>query len=124
NHDPLALEIAASESHPALVPGGGGAFSMDRQDGEVVVLVHEIGRSALKGIDLNHVATSVAEAVNRNFGLTLYDLVLLRPGTLPRTTSGKVQRFACREHYLAGQLASIAAIEHPALGRCRPGQNN
>jgi acyl-CoA synthetase (AMP-forming)/AMP-acid ligase II len=119
NFDPLDLEASACESDPALESGGAAAFALEHDEGELVVLVHEVKRDALRSIDVNLVRSRVIETISRCFGLRLHDLVLLRPRTLPRTTSGKIQRYVCKELYLAGQLAALEAIEHPALGRCR-----
>jgi acyl-CoA synthetase (AMP-forming)/AMP-acid ligase II len=120
NFDPLDLEVAAEESHPALSPGGGGAFSIDDAAGEQVVLVHEVERAAMRSLDSGAVVARVAETMSLNFGLTLYDLVLIRSGALPRTTSGKVQRHLCREKYVKGELPHLVESRHPELGRWRP----
>lgn len=122
NYDPLDIEIEACDSHPALSAGAAAAFSIDHADGEGLVLALEIERSALKGLDVDVLVSNVVSAVNRRFGLTIYDLVL-RSGTLPRTTSGKIQRHHCQKLYLAGELGALPSIEHPALGRCRPHAN-
>jgi acyl-CoA synthetase (AMP-forming)/AMP-acid ligase II len=120
NYNPLDIEAVARDSDPALSDRDGGAFSVDRDSGEVVVLVHEIDRSAAGAADLNGVAGNIVEAVSRTLGLALYDLVLLRAGSLPRTTSGKIQRHQCKELYLAGGLAALSPVDHPGLGRFRP----
>jgi acyl-CoA synthetase (AMP-forming)/AMP-acid ligase II len=120
NFDPADIELAARDSHAALMAGGGAAFAVDLNDAEGVVLVHECDRTAMREIDPASLAQTVAAAVNRRFGLALHDLVLIRPGTLPRTTSGKVKRYLCQARYRAGSLASFGPIETPALGRCRP----
>jgi acyl-CoA synthetase (AMP-forming)/AMP-acid ligase II len=120
NFDPVDIEMAARESDSALSSGSGAAFSLEDESGEVVVLVHEANRDALKTLDGNAIAGNVVQAINRSFGLALYDLVLVRPGALPRTTSGKIQRHLCRERYLSGASGAVVAIEHAALGRCRP----
>jgi acyl-CoA synthetase (AMP-forming)/AMP-acid ligase II len=119
NYDPLDIETEACGSHPSLLSGGAGAFSIDQDDGEALVLALEIERSALRNMDVDLLVSDVVSAVNRRFGLTIYDLVL-RPGTLPRTTSGKIQRHLCKELYLEGNLGALPSIDHPALGRCRP----
>ena len=121
NFDPLDLEIAAEASHPALSPGGGGAFSFDDAAGEQVVLAHEVERSQMKTLDADALIAQVAETLSRDFGLTLYDLVLLKPGALPRTTSGKVQRRLCRDLYVSDRLPRLfEEAPHPELGRWRP----
>jgi acyl-CoA synthetase (AMP-forming)/AMP-acid ligase II len=116
NYDPLDLETVACDSHPSLSSGWAAAFSIDHDEGEAVVLVLE--RSTVRSLDVNLLVSAVVVAVNRQFGLAIYDLVLLR-GRLPRTTSGKIQRNFCKELYLAGELGALPSIHHPALGRCR-----
>jgi acyl-CoA synthetase (AMP-forming)/AMP-acid ligase II len=119
NFDPLDIEAAAQESSDALATGAGSAFSVEAEGGEAVVLACEVERSALRGLDANAVAGAVVEAVSRRFSVNLYDLVLLRPGALPRTTSGKIRRSACRQQYLAGELDALPGVESPILGRAR-----
>jgi acyl-CoA synthetase (AMP-forming)/AMP-acid ligase II len=116
NYDPLDLETVACDSHPSLSSSWAAAFSIDLDQGEVIVLVLE--RSAVSSLDVNLLVSTVVAAVNRQFGLAIYDLVHLR-GRLPRTTSGKIQRNLCKELYLAGELEALPSIHHPALGRCR-----
>jgi hypothetical protein len=61
-------------------------------------------------------------AVAEEHGLKLFDVVLVRPGALPRTTSGKIQRDGCRMLYLSGELARTAYDSyHPSLGRNQAG---
>ena len=120
NFDPFDLETLAYESDPAFESGGGAAFSVEHDEEELVVLVYEVRRDAARALDVNLLAGKVIEKVNLRLGLKIHDLVLLRPGTLPRTTSGKIRRHACKEQYLAGELAVAGdAIEHPGLGRYR-----
>jgi acyl-CoA synthetase (AMP-forming)/AMP-acid ligase II len=115
NYDPLDLETVACDSHPSLSSGWTAAFSIDLDEGEAIVLVLE--RSAVSNLDVNLLVSKVVAAVYRQFGLTIYDLVLLA-GRLPRTTSGKIQRNLSKELYLAGELGATP-IQHSALGRCR-----
>ena len=120
NFDPLDVETLACESDPAFESGAGAAFSIEHDMGEHVVLLHEVRREAARALDVNVLAGKVIDKVSQGIGLSIYDLVLLRPGTLPRTTSGKIRRYACKEQYLAGQLALLGGlIEHPGLGRHR-----
>ena len=115
-YDPLDLESVALDSHPSLSSGWAAAFSIDLNESEAIVLVLE--RSAVRSIDVNLLVSTVVKAVNRQFGLAIYDLVVLR-GRVPRTTSGKIQRNLCKELYLAGELGALPSIHHAALGRCR-----
>lgn len=120
NFDPLDLELAAETSHTAFAAGGAAAFSFDDTEGEKVVIASEVERAAMKSLDADEVVASVAAVMSATFGLTLHDLVLLKSGALPRTTSGKVQRHLCREFYLADSLTRLDEKPHPELGRWRP----
>jgi acyl-CoA synthetase (AMP-forming)/AMP-acid ligase II len=116
NYDPLDLETVACDSHPSLSSGWAAAFSIELEQGEGIVMVLE--RGAASSLDVNLLVSTIVAAVNRQFGLAIYDVVLLR-GRLPRTTSGKIQRNLCKVLYLAGELAALPSIHHPTLGRCR-----
>ncbi|GAA3463920.1 non-ribosomal peptide synthetase [Saccharothrix longispora] len=104
NHYPVDIEITAERalSSPSAA---GAAFAVDDGDTERLVLVLELGRG-VKPDDA--MTTAVRTAVAREHQLDLSDLVLVRPGGIPRTTSGKIRRLACRDAYLAGTLPALA----------------
>jgi acyl-CoA synthetase (AMP-forming)/AMP-acid ligase II len=115
NIDPDDVERAVAACAPAF-SGAGAAFAIEVDDEEVVVLVQEIERKFLPLADPTALIDAAVDAVAAQTGLRLYDLVLARPGAVPRTTSGKIQRGLCRERYLAGSLAQAAAADpHPML---------
>lgn len=118
NYDPIDIETTACESHPAVAESSAAAFSVELEDGEQVVLALEMERRRMESLNVETLVGQIASAVNRRFGLTVYDLVL-RPGSLPRTTSGKIQRHICRELYLTNKQGAFQWIDHPILGRCR-----
>jgi acyl-CoA synthetase (AMP-forming)/AMP-acid ligase II len=112
NHDPQDLEHAASTSHPALRPGHAAAFAR-ADDDERLVLVQEVERrsAALAAADptLRAEATgAVRAAVSRTAGLQVWRVVLVPHGALPRTSSGKVRRRACRDLLERGELVELA----------------
>ncbi|AEW99300.1 non-ribosomal peptide synthetase [Streptantibioticus cattleyicolor] len=103
NHHPQDVEQTAERAHPLLMPGRGALFALDDGATPRVVLVHEV----VRGHDpaaLGDAATAVRAAVATAHGLRLADVALVRPGSVPRTSSGKVRRSACRQAYLAGEL--------------------
>jgi amino acid adenylation domain-containing protein len=116
NHYPQDIELSVERVDPALRPGCGAAFSCEVDGEERLVVVQEVERRA--GTSYESLAGRVAQAIAEEHELQLHHLVLIRAGTLPKTTSGKIQRRACREAYLAGALtvvfASRAAAEGPA----------
>jgi len=113
---PHDIEEVVRRCHPALADGVGAAFGIEDAGAETVVLAFEVARHAAREAASAGLLEAAAAAVLRSFGVRLHDLVLLRPGGLPRTTSGKVRRGRCRELYLAGELPALGALfEHPGL---------
>ncbi|MDP6764199.1 MAG: fatty acyl-AMP ligase [Planctomycetota bacterium] len=109
NHYPEDIEITAEAAHAGLRPGGAVAFAVGGEGGERLVLAAEVDRRALRagGGDLEALAAAVREAVAHEHEIAVGDLVLLRPGALPRTTSGKKRRAACRSAYEGGALEPL-----------------
>jgi acyl-CoA synthetase (AMP-forming)/AMP-acid ligase II len=103
NHHPQDIEAAVQSVHSAFRRDCGAAFGADLDGEERLVVVQEIDRRT-RALDLDRLTAEVRQAISRQFELRLDDLVFLRNGTLPRTTSGKVQRHACRTAYLRGTL--------------------
>lgn len=113
NHAPQDIERTAEISHPALRPGAGIAFTIEDGGDARLVVVHEVRINQLK-VDCEEVAAAVRQAVTEEHGIDVYAVVLLKPGALPKTTSGKPQRRACREQFLAGDLRQIGqSIRQP-----------
>lgn len=75
-------------------------FSVIDQGAESVVAV--VG--ARPGADPDDLRARIETAVRRTFGFSIDDVVIVRRGRLPRTSSGKLQRIAIRDRYLAGGL--------------------
>ena len=121
NHYPQDLEATAGKAHPALADGTGAAFAVDvtlEDTEERLVIVHEAERHADR---LDEVTSAIRQAIAEEHEALAYEVVLVPPGGVPRTTSGKVQRRACRDLYLRGELrvlgasrlSSMAADEDP-----------
>jgi acyl-CoA synthetase (AMP-forming)/AMP-acid ligase II len=102
-HHPEAIEATIAASDPALTAGGGAAFVLEDDDAPRVVVVQETAR----GAEPAALARIAAGAVNAAHGF-LPEIVLVRAGSLPRTTSGKVRRHEARADYLAGRLIAVA----------------
>ncbi|MER5479922.1 amino acid adenylation domain-containing protein [Streptomyces sp. NPDC002734] len=107
NHYPQDVEQTAELCHEALRPGGGAAFPVTVGGEEHLALVHEIDRS-FEG-DLDEVVTTARAAVAAEHRVRPHTVVLIRTGSLPRTSSGKVQRRACKAELLAGSLKVLLA---------------
>ncbi|MFE9681081.1 amino acid adenylation domain-containing protein [Streptomyces sp. NPDC006285] len=105
---PPDLELTAERSHPLLNPGRGAAIAVDDGAAEAVVLLHEVVRG-FRAEDGPEVVRAVREAVAAEHGLALANVVLVRVGKIPRTSSGKVRRAECRTRWLAGAFEPLAA---------------
>jgi len=106
NHHPQDIEATARHSHPLLVSGLGAAFAVEEDGVQRLVLVHEVVRDG--SADLTPVIDAVRAAVLGEHGLALDAVLLIRCGTLAKTSSGKVQRHAIRAAYRTGGLKPLA----------------
>ena len=108
NHSPQEIETTVERSHPALRQGCSAAFTIEVTGEERLVTVQEVERGyRLENVE--EVFGAIRQGVAEEHELQAYAIVLIRPGSIPKTTSGKVQRFACRERYLAGTLEALAS---------------
>ncbi len=107
NIHPEDIETTAAHCHPALA-GSNAAFSIEAGNEEQVVLVQELPRAVPDDLDPVSVIATIAKAIGSEHGLHPYDIVLVRAGAVPRTTSGKVQRRRCGELYRDGRFAADA----------------
>ncbi|MCX5257296.1 fatty acyl-AMP ligase [Streptomyces canus] len=110
NHYPQDLEATVQDTHPALRRDRLAAFGVAGGSGERVVVVAEHTRiTSLAEIDVPALVRAVRAAVSGRHGVRLADVLLVAPGTVPRTSSGKVSRALTRERYLAGAYAADGA---------------
>ncbi|HEX2270297.1 MAG TPA: amino acid adenylation domain-containing protein, partial [Pyrinomonadaceae bacterium] len=105
NHYPQDIELTVEQSHPAIRPTCGAAFSVDAHGEERLVLVQEV--DVRKCADLDTVIGLVRQAVTENHELQAHAVVLIKAGTIPKTSSGKIQRGACREAFLNNDLVVV-----------------
>jgi acyl-CoA synthetase (AMP-forming)/AMP-acid ligase II len=113
NHYPQDIEATTAEASPAVRAGYVAAFSVPANEvpgadtdevGERVVIVAERAPRAAR-TELQPVIDAIRAAVSRRHSVPLADVLLVAAGTIPRTTSGKLARRACRAQYLNGELS-------------------
>ena len=121
NHYPHDIEQTAQECHPILRPGCGAVFTVETADTDQVVLAQEVRAETPSEIDLdlNAVVSAIRRAVVGEHNLRLHTVLLLCARTLPKTSSGKVRRSACRAAFLSGELSPHNG---PTVKRGRPVQ--
>ena len=98
NHYPQDIEHTAESASSSIRPNSGAAFSVDVDGQPQVVVVQEVARH--RRVDLARLIETIRQQVFLTHELALYEVVLIRPGSLPKTTSGKIQRRRCLELYL------------------------
>jgi acyl-CoA synthetase (AMP-forming)/AMP-acid ligase II len=119
NHYPQDIELTVEGSHPVIRPNGVAAFAVEFGGEERLVIVAEAERRYLgmlrelknaasdDGRVLDHgdpVKRAVRQAVSAEHDLRVHAIELVRPGSVPKTSSGKIRRSACRNGFLAGTL--------------------
>lgn len=107
NHYPQDIELTVKNSHPALRANCGAAFSVEIDGIEQLVITQEIERTYLRQLDVDEVVKSIRQAVSEHHQLQVYAIVLLKTASIPKTSSGKVQRHACRVGFLDKSLDVI-----------------
>jgi acyl-CoA synthetase (AMP-forming)/AMP-acid ligase II len=116
SHYPHHLEKTVEISHPALRNNGGAAFAIDVEGEERLVIAQEVERSYRNCLDLEEIVETIRWTIFQDHFVDVYAIALLKPGGLPKTSSGKVQRSLCREKFLAGELNTLAQWRSPQGG--------
>jgi amino acid adenylation domain-containing protein/non-ribosomal peptide synthase protein (TIGR01720 family) len=106
NYYPQDIERTARESCPAIRLGTGAAFSVSAATGERMVMVQEVHRR--EKVDANQIFGSIREAIAEEHEVQIHEIVLVTPGSVPRTSSGKIQRNLCYKEFLEGTLEVTA----------------
>lgn len=104
NHYPQDIELTVEKSHPALRSNSGAAFSVEVLGVEQLVVVQEVERSYLRKLNVDEVIGVIRRSVAEQHDLQVYAVLLLKTMSLPKTSSGKVQRSSCRVGFLSGTL--------------------
>jgi len=131
NHYPQDLEYTAQDAAPNIRPGCCAAFSYEEEGEERVALVAEVERRqqshgeikpnverrsvdptpkrppASDVFDRNEMIAVIRTAISEIHGLRVHQIALIQAGTIPKTTSGKIQRQACKRALLSGRLIQV-----------------
>lgn len=109
NYYPQDIEQIVKQTHVALLERGCAAFGMEIEHEERLVVIHEVKREYIKKIDdlADDIVGAIRQVISENFNLDVFSIVLVKPGGISRTTSNKIQRFACRAKYSEGTIKAI-----------------
>jgi acyl-CoA synthetase (AMP-forming)/AMP-acid ligase II len=104
NHYPQHIEQTIEQSHLGLKPNCGAAFSIEVEGKPRLVVVQEIERTQRKSLVMEEVVEAIRWQVFQQHFIDIYGIVLLLPGRIPKTSSGKVQRAKCKAMFLDHSL--------------------
>jgi len=132
NHYPQDIELTVEKSYPILRPGCSAAFSVEVNGEERLVVAAEVERrfgprrqkkqehegadrrqvevvasvepKVRQPLNIEEAVSTIRQAVSEQHDLPVYAVLLIKMGRIPKTSSGKIQRRACREQFLGGGL--------------------
>ncbi|WP_026736179.1 non-ribosomal peptide synthetase [Fischerella sp. PCC 9605] len=104
NYYPQDIELTIEKSHPALKSSSSAAFSVEINGQEQLVVACEVERQYLRKLDGDAIAKNIIQAVGEEHELQVHTVLLLKTGSIPKTSSGKIRRRACRAGFIAGDL--------------------
>ncbi|MBE9098968.1 fatty acyl-AMP ligase [Vacuolonema iberomarrocanum] len=113
NHYPQHIEQTVTACHPGFRPNGAAAFSVEVNGARRLVVAQEVERRFCTKLTLEEVLEPLRWQVFHEHFIDLYGIVLLKPGGLPRTSSGKLQRQRCREQFVEGKWEPLAEWRSP-----------
>jgi acyl-CoA synthetase (AMP-forming)/AMP-acid ligase II len=107
NHYPQDIENTVQNSHPALARHCGAAFTVLEAGEEKLVVIQEVERTYRRRIETEDVIGCIRETIANEHEISAGEIVLIRPGSLPKTTSGKIQRNLTRMLWTRGMLEVV-----------------
>lgn len=107
NHYPQDIEWTVQQVHPCLRPDYGAAFSIDVDGDEKLVVVQEVKRNP-EEYQADEVINDIRQAIAEIHELQVYAVVLAKPGNILKTSSGKIQRRACKASFLSAELGVLS----------------
>jgi len=117
NYYPNNIEPTVQDSHPALLADRGAVFAVQPKpntDNRLVIVQELDYRQQVAESEYPGIMESIRAAVSEQHGLDAQDVLLVPAMQVPTTSSGKIQRGACRQQFLAGKLDAVAQWHAPA----------
>jgi 8-amino-7-oxononanoate synthase len=132
NHYPQDIERSVEEACGLVRAGSVAAFAVDHEGRERVVVVAELERGKREAAEMAAAFEAIRSRLAKEHEVAAEGIVLVRPNSVPKTSSGKIQRHACKRQFLDGTLEVIeqhvawmapavpAPAAEPRLARQRP----
>ncbi len=116
NYYPQDIEELVSDSNEALSANACAAFSVTVDNQEQLIIVQEVKRTYVRQIDVQKVFSEIRTNVSVALELQVSDIILLRPGQLLKTSSGKIQRQANKKAYESQGFKVLASYKEECVG--------
>lgn len=110
NYYPQDIELTVYNCHESLLKGSGSAFSIDLSGSEELIVIQELEHRAEKHVDAESICQSIREAIVKVHEISPHTIVLTRQLSIPKTSSGKLQRYLAKQYYLDGNLEIIKQV--------------
>ncbi len=107
NHYPQDIEHAVEAASDLVRAGSVAAFAVDIDGRERVVVVAELERGRREPEAVTAAFEAIRGQLAREHEVAVEGIVLIRPNSIPKTSSGKIQRHACRRQFLDGTLEVV-----------------
>lgn len=117
NHYPNDIEFTVQSAITELRQNGGAAFPVVEAGVESLVIVQELERSAMRNTDYDELIENIRKVVAEEHEIDVYSIVLIRTGSIPVTSSGKIQRRQTKYGYLNNDLSVVAQWAKQKSGR-------
>ncbi|MGY6530407.1 MAG: alpha/beta fold hydrolase [Cyanobacterium sp.] len=113
NHYPQDIEESVGNIHEAINSESGASFAIEKDNDEHLIVIFEVKRTFLQKLKQDdnlqrEIFDAVRKVIAENHELQVYSIVLIRTGSIPKTSSGKIARYACRKEFLEGNLPIVA----------------
>lgn len=109
NFYPQDIELIVEGCDSVLKPGCSASFSIDHNNEEKLIVVQEI-KNRVKINNIQQLLGKINLEISRNLEVDVYDILLVKSGSIPKTTSGKIQRIKAKKLYLGNQFDVIGYL--------------
>lgn len=104
NHYPEDIELTSVAVDKSLRKGATAAFSIEYQDKEKLIIVQELEKEYIQTFDSATIVSAIKKEIILKHNLVVDGIVLVLPSAIPKTTSGKIQRFKTKANFLQNSL--------------------
>ncbi len=108
NYYPQDIELTVEQTHPGLRTNSGAAFTVEVKNQQQLIVAHEVERTYLRKLNFKKVIEAIRLNISRQHNLRVDQILLLKTGTIAKTSSGKIKRHACRLSFLNQTLNIVS----------------